>query len=102
MAIEARDDPSPKEIEAQRVVCTEVNRRRAAAALVRRGPDSLARFFCECGRLGCTTMIPLTLPDYDAIRTGPNRFVLAPGHERHGMDSIVERRDGYVVVVESP
>jgi hypothetical protein len=47
-------------------------------------------------------MIPLTLPDYDAIRTGPNRFVLAPGHERHGMDSIVERRDGYVVVVESP
>jgi hypothetical protein len=101
MGIAARDNPAPGDLEAQRIVCTEVNRRRAAAALVRRGPDSLARFFCECGRLGCTTMILLALPDYDAIRAGPNRYVLAPGHEQYGLDSIVERRDGYVIVVES-
>jgi hypothetical protein len=59
-------------------------------------------FLCECPREGCTTIVPLTLDDYEEIRQHPRSFLTAPGHEDltvdGGFGTVVARADGYVVV----
>ena len=55
-------------------------------------------FRCECARLGCNLLIELPLTDYERVRQHARRFVVAPGHELPEVESVVDRRDGYVVV----
>lgn len=59
-------------------------------------------FVCECPDRSCVAIVHLTLADYEAVRTHPQRFVSAHGHEdaevAAGRAAIVESRDGYVVV----
>jgi anti-sigma regulatory factor (Ser/Thr protein kinase) len=38
-------------------------------------------FLCECGSLGCGTIVELTLPEYEDVRRDPRQFVVAPAHE---------------------
>jgi hypothetical protein len=57
-----------------------------------------AAFVCECARLGCTALVELLPTAYREIRTHPRRFVLAPGHEASGAETVVERNRDYVVV----
>ena len=52
---------------------------------------------CECGRLACMNKVHLQLADYERVRSGFDRFLLAPGHEVAGIDTVVQREDGYVV-----
>jgi len=37
-------------------------------------------FVCECGMLGCNTIVELTLSEYEDVRAGARCFVVAPGH----------------------
>jgi hypothetical protein len=37
-------------------------------------------FLCECEDLHCRQMLRLSREEYEAVRSRPNRFVLAPGH----------------------
>jgi hypothetical protein len=53
---------------------------------------------CECGRLGCNALVPLTPQEYERIRAHPRRFVLLPGHELEDIETVVENTAGYVVV----
>jgi len=55
-------------------------------------------FRCECAELDCNRLLELTPPEYERIRAHPRRFVIAPGHERPEVETVVERRPGYVVV----
>ena len=55
-------------------------------------------FRCECAELGCASLLGLTVGDYERVRTSARRFVVAPGHERLEIETVVERRDGYLVV----
>jgi hypothetical protein len=50
-------------------------------------------FICECPRETCTTSVPMTLEDYEDVRSHPRRFVTAPGHQ----DIAVESGAGVVV-----
>ena len=53
----------------------------------RQGSDGhLYEFLCECSDLGCNEHVVLTLAAYEAIRSDPTRFVLAPGHCHHGCE----------------
>src|SRR3954452_16861943 len=56
-------------------------------------------FVCECGHLGCTTVIAVPAPEYRAVRSDFRRFVVAPGHELDA-DEVVEDRGGYLVVAK--
>jgi hypothetical protein len=56
------------------------------------------RFRCECAHLDCHTIIRLTLPEYEHVRENPRRFVIAFGHEVPEAETVVERRDDYLVV----
>jgi hypothetical protein len=36
---------------------------------------------CECARADCTALVPVTSPEYEAVRADGNHFVVAPGWE---------------------
>ena len=61
-------------------------------------PDKPIAFRCECASLGCNMLIELTLAAYQRVRADSRRFVLVPGHELAGVESVVEREAQYVVV----
>lgn len=79
----------------------EINGRRVNEAIERGGgEDGTAVFVCECGHLGCTTTIELSIAAYEAVRTDFDRFFVAPGHEIAQVDEVVERHPDHIVVVK--
>jgi len=81
-------------------VAAEVNGRRVNEAIERGTGEEGAVFVCECGHLGCSTTIWLSLADYEAVRTNFDRFLVAPGHEIDRVEHVAERHSGHVVVVK--
>jgi hypothetical protein len=61
-----------------RLIC-EVNDR-MAASFERLPFDGPKAFICECGAVGCTERVSLTLDEYRAIRAHPERIAIAPDH----------------------
>ena len=61
------------------------------------GADAVLSFVCECGRLGCSEMISLTVGDYQAVRSSGRHFLLVPGHVSPEAEVVVEEHGGYVV-----
>ena len=55
-------------------------------------------FICECARSGCFDRIPLTLKDYEHVRSEGTRFFVAPGHEDIAVELVVEAGEGFVIV----
>jgi hypothetical protein len=55
-------------------------------------------FRCECARLGCNLLLELTLAEYEHVRSAPRCFVMIDGHELPGVEAVIERRPGYVIV----
>lgn len=55
-------------------------------------------FLCECSNDDCAATLELHWDEYLEIRKHENRFVICPGHETAGLDLLVERTAGYVVV----
>ena len=60
--------------------------------------DSRATFRCECARADCNVLIELTPREYQEVRTDGRRFAVVPGHEMPDFESVVVRKDRYVVV----
>ena len=55
-------------------------------------------FACECGRVGCNSLVELTLAEYGAVRTDPRRFFMVDGHQIAEIERVVERAPRYIVV----
>ncbi len=55
-------------------------------------------FRCECGVLGCNKLLELTLPEYEAVRAWPARFVVVDGHGIPEAERLVEHRERFDVV----
>jgi hypothetical protein len=60
--------------------------------------DGLLNFICECGREECVDPVPLTLAEYEAVRSHPTHFVLVPGHEGPLVEAVIARTDRFAVV----
>jgi hypothetical protein len=58
----------------------------------------LIGFRCECARLDCNSPLRLTVTEYEHVRAHPRRFLLIPGHEALGAETIIESHPAYVVV----
>jgi hypothetical protein len=61
-------------------------------------PGAPVGFRCECARLGCNTLLGLTLAEYEHVRAGARRFVMLAGHEMPELERVIERLGQYVVV----
>jgi hypothetical protein len=55
-------------------------------------------FLCECLQDGCSELVELGVKQYEAVRADPRRFFVRSGHELDGVDEVVERHEGYLVV----
>jgi hypothetical protein len=62
------------------------------------GVDQLLPFHCECATHGCVETIDLAPAEYDRIAANVACFVVAPGHEKTGVEAVVERHRSYLVV----
>jgi hypothetical protein len=55
-------------------------------------------YVCECADASCTATIRLTHDEYRAVRADPNRYVVVPGHEVAGLETVVRRERDHVLV----
>jgi hypothetical protein len=55
---------------------------------------------CECAQMDCTVPVRLALSEYEAVRSNPAYFLVAPSDEHLDLDveRLVERRERYWVV----
>jgi hypothetical protein len=60
--------------------------------------EGLSDFLCECGDDDCTMPISLTLAEYEAVRSVPTHFAIAPGHEVVDVEDLISTGDRYSVV----
>jgi hypothetical protein len=59
-------------------------------------------FLCECADERCTTIVPLSLAEYEGVRTNSRQFLTAFGHERfEGLVEIVATNHNHLVVRKS-
>jgi hypothetical protein len=77
------------------VVFREVNER--LLELLGTSPGT-TEFLCECSNPECTDAVPLTLLDYERVRSRSNQFVIVPGHEILEIEQVTSASDGYFVV----
>jgi hypothetical protein len=57
-----------------------------------------ADFVCECADPECAHRITAELEDYDDVREGATRFIIAPGHDEPAIEHVVDRNGEYDVV----
>jgi hypothetical protein len=63
-----------------------------------RGLEELA-LVCECADAACVQRLPrVPVTVYEDVRAHGTRFVVAPGHERRDVETVVDERRGYIVV----
>ena len=55
-------------------------------------------FLCECSNSDCTLLLPLTIAEYEAVRSDSRQFIVAPGHDLPEIEEVVARNAGYQVV----
>ena len=66
------------------------------------GEEQAVPFICECADDHCTTIVPLSLGEYDDVRTDSRQFLTAFGHERfEGLVEIVSSNHNHLVVRKS-
>jgi hypothetical protein len=58
----------------------------------------LVEFICECGDKTCLTTFRVEIGVYRDVREHEHRFLVAPGHSDPAVETVVLRRDDFVVV----
>lgn len=57
-------------------------------------------FICECSDTNCAETLEITPAEYEAVRSTGTRFLLVPGHQREGIELVVEGNGRFLVVEE--
>lgn len=60
--------------------------------------DGAVDFLCECSDTDCTVSTPLTLAEYEAVRSDPGWFFVEPGHEQLEIERVVSESERFTVV----
>jgi hypothetical protein len=74
----------------------DVNERIAESA--ERFEADSTEFVCECADANCTHRFEATLVEYEEVRADGAMFMLAPGHEQHDIERVVEEHARYHIV----
>ena len=61
-------------------------------------PGDYFRIICECGNLGCTRVIAISIPEYEAVRSDARLFAVLPDHVMPDVEDVVRGTDRFVVV----
>lgn len=76
------------------------NNRRVAFERQSGRDDEPVPFVCECGDPDCVDGVLLTVAEYVAAHSAPNRFVIKPGHIFPDAEHVAERRERFWVVAK--
>jgi len=91
-------DAREKRLAQNETLFREINERVNELA-ARHGTDGhLYTYFCECSNPDCTLQLELTNLTYEAVRAHSARFIVAPGHEMPGIETVIERSDSWWLV----
>lgn len=61
--------------------------------------DQPVPFICECADPSCTTLLQLTLVQYEEVREESRQFLTAIGHERvEGLVEVITKNHSYLLV----
>ena len=74
----------------------DVNERIAESA--ERFEADSTEFLCECADANCTHRLAVTLVECEDVRADGTTFMLAPGHEQHDIERVVQKRARYHIV----
>jgi hypothetical protein len=55
-------------------------------------------FVCECGDADCTAHLPISIAEYEEVRTESTQFAIVPGHQRPSIELLINRSPRYLVV----
>ncbi len=58
----------------------------------------LLSLVCECARSACAVPIEVDPITFERVRENPLWFLVTPGHEQPDVESVVERRESYLIV----
>jgi hypothetical protein len=61
-------------------------------------PAQHFEIFCECSRKSCFDRIPLSVSEYEELRSDPTAFAVVPGHELPSIEQVVERNERFLTV----
>jgi hypothetical protein len=56
------------------------------------------RMVCECGRPDCSSVIAISIQEYEAVRADPRTFAVDHGHVSSDVEDTVRTIDRFVVV----
>jgi len=92
-------DPRETRLARNETLFREVNERiEEAVQPANREDDHVYEFLCECSNSDCTLLLPLTIPEYEAVRSDARQFIVAPGHDLPEIECVVAKTDGYQIV----
>ena len=61
-------------------------------------PERYVRMVCECGRPHCSSVIAISIREYEAVREDPRMFVVDHAHVSPDVEDTVRTTDRFVVV----
>jgi hypothetical protein len=64
--------------------------------------DELVPFVCECGSADCISPLMVTVAEYEAAHSAPNRFIVKTGHIYPDVEYAAEQHAHYWVVEKHP
>ncbi|MFL6049633.1 MAG: hypothetical protein ACJ738_07630 [Gaiellales bacterium] len=64
--------------------------------------DEPVPFVCECGSADCIGALLVTVDQYEAGHSTPNRFVVKAGHVYPDVEFVAEQHEHYWVVEKHP
>jgi hypothetical protein len=86
---------SVEQLVTSQMLFREVNERLRETVGAFEGP---LEFLCECSNEDCIEKVGLDIKEYERIRSHPNLFLVASGHERLEVDHVVDQGIGYILV----
>jgi hypothetical protein len=75
---------------------------RMAAWEEQHSEEPAEHYFCECADPDCREKVLLHRHEYETVRANSLRFFVVAGHEIPDVESVIEERDGWVVIEKHP
>ena len=60
--------------------------------------DDTVEFLCECADPACSAPLSIPVSLYEAVRDHPRWFVIVPGHQREGLERVVQEHTDCLVI----
>jgi hypothetical protein len=57
---------------------------------------------CECDRLDCMERVPVAVEAYERVRSRPDQFIVATGHEDPSIEEVFDTGADFLVVRKRP